>query len=338
MLSKNILHNNIEKFPTVSVIVCYKNAKDHVSKTIQSILNQQYPSFEVIAIDDFSTDGSSATLERISDPRLFLLKSAVDAPGKKTAITQAINCAKYELLLFTDADCIPAGDGWIKSMVSALMQTKDTEIVLGYGPMQKKKGWLNAFVRYETIITSIQYMSYAVLSIPYMGVGRNLMYKKSLFLRHNGFESHQSIASGDDDLMISKVATEVNTVVNICPESFVYSEGKDSLSSFLHQKSRHVTTSVHYKLIHKVLLGMLAFSQFGFYVLLFILMCFGYISILFFSIVLIMKWVLQMILHRKAFIMLLGRDLKFWFPLLDVGMMIYYMTLPLYSLFRKKEW
>lgn len=327
-----------DKLPEVSIIVCYKNAKEHVSKTIQSILNQQYPSFEVIAIDDFSTDGSFSTLECISDSRLVLLKSAVDAPGKKTALTQAINHAKNELLLLTDADCIPASDGWIKSMVSAMMQIKENEIVLGYGPMIKKKGWLNAFVRFETIITAIQYISYAAHGIPYMGVGRNLMYKKSLFLRHNGFDSHQNISSGDDDLMISKVATDVNTVVNIRPESFMYSDSKDSLSSFLHQKSRHVTTSVYYKLIHKLLLGMFAFSQFGFYVLLFILMGFGYISITIFSILLIMKWLLQMILHRRAFTMLLGNDIYLWFPVLDIGMMIYYIMLPLYSLFRKNEW
>jgi poly-beta-1,6-N-acetyl-D-glucosamine synthase len=327
-----------DKLPEVSIILCYKNAKDHVSKTIQSILNQQYPSFEVIAIDDFSTDGSFSTLEPISDSRLVLLKAAKDAPGKKTALTQAINCAKNEFLLFTDADCIPAGDGWIKSMVTTMVHSKDTEIVLGYGPMQKKKGWLNAFVRFETIITALQYMSYAVLSIPYMGVGRNLFYKKSLYLRHNGFESHKNITSGDDDLMISKVATDVNTLVNIRPESFVYSEGKDSVSSFLHQKSRHVTTSVHYKNVHKVLLGMFALSQFGFYVFLFMLMSYGYISILCFSIVLIMKWLLQMILHHRSFTMLMGKDIYLWFPVLDIVMMIYYMTLPLYSLFRKKEW
>lgn len=324
--------------PAVSVIVCYKNAKQHLHATIQSILNQQYPAFELIAIDDFSIDGSFDTLKHINDDRLMLLTAAKDTPGKKSALTQAILHAKNDLLLFTDADCIPASTEWITSMASAMMQTEDTEIVLGYGPMNKTQGWLNAFVRYETILTALQYMGYAVFKIPYMGVGRNLMYKKSLFLQHNGFKSHESIASGDDDLMISKIATGKNTVVNLKSESFVYSDGKNSLLSFFNQKSRHVTTSVHYNFKHKVLLATFAVSQLGFYLLLVLLLTLGNISSLSLVLFLAIKWFLQMVFHRKAMKSLIGQDLYWHFPLLDVGIMIYYMSLPIYSFFRKETW
>lgn len=324
--------------PAISVIVCYKNAKQHLHATIQSILNQQYPAFELIAIDDFSIDGSSDTLKHINDDRLTLLTAGKDTPGKKSALTQAILHAKNELLLFTDADCIPASTEWIKSMVSTMMQSEETEVVLGYGPMNKTQGWLNAFVRYETILTALQYMSYAVFKIPYMGVGRNLMYKKSLFLQHNGFKSHENIASGDDDLMISKIATEKNTIVSLKPESFVYSDGKNSLFSFFNQKSRHVTTSVHYKFKHKVLLATFAASQLGFYTLIVLLLALGNISSLSLVLFLAIKWFLQMVFHRKAFKLLIGKDLYWKFPLLDVGMVIYYTILPIYSFFRKGEW
>jgi glycosyltransferase involved in cell wall biosynthesis len=324
--------------PAVSVIVCYKNAKQHLHSTIQSILNQQYPTFELIANDDFSIDGSSDTLKHINDDRLTLLTAVKDTPGKKSALTQAILHAKNELLLFTDADCIPASTEWIKSMVSTMMQSEDTEIVLGYGPMNKTQECLNAFVRYETILTALQYMSYAVFRIPYMGVGRNLMYKKSLFLQHNGFKSHENIASGDDDLMISKIATEKNTIVNLKPESFVYSDGKNNLLSFLNQKSRHVTTSVHYNNIHKILLFIFAFAQLGFYLLFVLLLAFGNISPLSLVLFLSIKWSVQMTFQQKAIKLLIGKDLYWRFPLLDVGMVIYYMTLPLYSFFRKGEW
>jgi len=324
--------------PAISVIVCYKNAKQHLHTTIQSILNQQYPNFELIAIDDFSIDGSYDTIKHIKDDRLLLLKAEKDTPGKKGALTQAILHSKNELLLFTDADCIPVSTAWIRSMTSAMMQSEESEIILGYGPLHKTKGWLNAFVRYETILTAMQYMSYAVFSIPYMGVGRNLMYKKSLFLQHNGFKSHENIASGDDDLMISKIATGKNTVVNLKSESFVYSAGKNSLLSFFNQKSRHVTTSVHYKFEHKVLLFMFAFAQLGFYLLLVLLFAFGNISTLILVLFLALKWLLQMIFHQKALKIFSEQDLYWRFPLLDVGMMIYYMTLPIYSFFRKSEW
>lgn len=324
--------------PAVSVIVCYKNEKQHLHATIQSILNQQYPTFELIAIDDFSIDGSSDTIKDINDDRLMLLTAVKDTPGKKSALTQAILHSKNELLLFIDADCIPASTEWIKSTVSTMMQSEDTEIVLGYGPMNKTQGWLNAFVRYETILTALQYVSYTVFKIPYMGVGRNLMYKKSLFLQHNGFKSHENIASGDDDLMISKIATEINTIVNLKPESFVYSDGKNSLLSFFNQKSRHVTTSLHYNNMHKILLFLFAFTQLGFYLLLVLLLALGDISPLSLVLFLSLKWFLQMIFHRKAIKLLIGKDLYWKFPLLDVGMVIYYMTLPIYSFFRKGEW
>ncbi len=322
----------------VSVIVCYKNAKHHLPTTIQSILNQQYPTFELIAIDDFSIDGSSDTIKHINDDRLMLLTAVKDTPGKKSALTQAILHAKNDLLLFTDADCIPASTEWIKSMVSTMMQSEDTEIVLGYGPMNKTQGWLNAFVRYETILTALQYMSYAVFRIPYMGVGRNLMYKKSLFEQHNGFKSHENIASGDDDLMISNIATGKNTIVNLKPESFVYSDGKNNLLSFFNQKSRHVTTSVHYNNIHKILLFMFAFSQLGFYLLLVLLFAFGKIFAISLVLILVLKWTVQMIFHRGAIKLLKGIDLYWWFPFLDFCMVIYYMTLLVYSFFRKSEW
>lgn len=337
LISKNG-HPILERFPAVSVIVCYKNAKEHLLTTVQSILDQQYPAFELIVIDDFSADGGAYTLSHINDSRLVLLSAEKNAPGKKYALTQAISYAKSELLLFTDADCFPASSEWIGSMVAAMIQTKGTEIVMGYGPMYKKAGWLNIFVRFETIMTALQYISYTIFKIPYMGVGRNLMYKKSLFILHNGFESHKNVASGDDDLMISKMATAKNTVVNLQPESFVYSNGKNSLPSFLNQKSRHITTSVYYKTMHKALLALFSLSQFAFYLLLVLLFILGNISAISLALLLFLKWSIQMISHRKALKLLDGTDLNWWFPLLDVGIMIYYMTLPIYSLFRRKKW
>ena len=324
--------------PPVTVIVCYKNARQHVLTTIQHLLDQQYHDFELIAIDDFSSDGGSDLLSTVTDPRLILLKADKDQLGKKGALTQAILKAKNDILLFTDADCVPSSQNWIKSMTTSMVRQKQAEIVLGYGPTNISKGWLNMFIRYETILTAIQYLSYSVSGIPYMGVGRNLMYRKSLFMRNKGFESHKNIASGDDDLMISEVTTAQNTVVNLLKESFVYSDGKASLTSFLQQKSRHITTSVHYKAKHKYMLGLFAASQLGFYILAIILVIFGYISINVFVAIYLLKWIIQMILHHKSFEVLDGRDIRFWFPLMDIGMIIYYLVLPFYAFIRKEGW
>ncbi len=334
----NIPRVVVDTLPAVSVIVCYKNARHHLRTTVQYILSQQYDDFELIAIDDFSNDGSSDLLSSISDPRLILLKAEIDQPGKKGALTQAILKAKNDVLLFTDSDCVPSTQNWIKSMATSMVSQHQTEIVLGYGPMNKSNVWLNVFIRYETILTALQYISYALFEIPYMGVGRNLMYRKSLFIRNKGFESHKNITSGDDDLVVSEVATAQNTVVNIEKDSYVFSEGKSSLMSYLQQKSRHITTSIHYKDIHKYLLAVFAVAQIGFYILLIALFCLGNINIFMFLSLIIVKWIIQAFLHHKALNVLEGEDLHWWFPLLDIGMVAYYLILPLFIIIRKKEW
>lgn len=324
--------------PGVSVIVAYKNAEQHLKSTLMAILNQDYPEFEVIAIDDFSTDNSMDIVSEISDIRLVSLKATKDLPGKKNALTEAILAAKYDILLFTDADCIPASNQWIKSMSANLSVTKNTEIVLGYGPMIKNQGCLNVFARYETILTAIQYMTYATSGIPYMGVGRNLMYRKTIFERSGGYTDHLHIASGDDDLLVSKAATQYNTVVNLDKESFVFSEAKDTLTSYLQQKTRHISTAYHYTYKHQFLLSLFAISQLSFYLILAIGYIFEYWTLNFVLAILFSKWIIQIFLHNDSFELLDGKDIRWWFPLLDISMTIYYIIIPFFGWFRKSGW
>lgn len=324
--------------PPISVIVAYKNAENQLKNTINAILDQDYPEFEVVAIDDFSSDSSFDILSEISDIKLVSLKASVDIAGKKTALTEAILSAKYDVLLFTDADCIPASKQWIKSMSASLIDRTNTEIVLGYGPMIKKRGCINAFARYETIITATQYITYAATGIPYMGVGRNLMYRKSTFVRAGGFADHLHIASGDDDLLVSKAATHNNTVVNIDKESFVYSEAKGTLISYLLQKTRHISTSYHYTFHHKFLLTLFALSQISLYFILVVGSIFEYWTLTFVLLILSTKWIIQMFLHNDSFNLLDGKDIKWYFPFLDITMNIYYTILPILGWFRKSGW
>ncbi len=324
--------------PPVSVIICYKNAGLNIFETIQAILQQEYSDFEVIAMDDFSTDEGPALLKDIKDHRLKTCKATTDKPGKKTALTEAIQLAKNEILLFTDADCIPAGTKWILTMVRHLLNNDSTDIVLGYGPMLKEKSWLSFFSRYETLLTAMQFFSYATAGKPYMGVGRNLMYRKSLFYRAGGFESHNGIISGDDDLLISSAANSLNTAVCIDPNSFMYSKSQSTWSKFMHQKSRHISTSVHYKAFHQIALTIFATSQMLFFVSGVVCLLGGFICVSDFLMLWAIKWGIQMVLHKNIFEKLFGNDLKPWFPFLDIGMMLYYFLLPCYSLFRKKAW
>ena len=166
-------------------------------------------------------------------------------PGKKFPLSIGIKTAKYEIVLLTDADCVPASELWIEKMQETY--DDDTEIVLGYGAFHKKKGLLNKLIRWETFHTALQYFSYTLAGKPYMGVGRNLSYKKTVFFRHKGFSAHNNILSGDDDLFINNAATKKNTKINIDKDAFTLSEPVKSWGQWVKQKTRHYSTGKHYK-------------------------------------------------------------------------------------------
>lgn len=321
----------------VSVIVSCKNAEATIKTTVESILKQKQVDFELIIIDDFSSDRTLEILKSVKHPKLVVSSANVDKPGKKAALSQAINQAKNDILLFTDADCIPSSELWIRSMLETLLQNPDTEIVLGYGPMFKAKSWVNLFARYETWLTAMQYFSYAIFKIPYMGVGRNLMYKKSAFMRVNGFNQHEDMASGDDDLFITSVANRHNIAINLDADAFVYSEAKDQLTTFFRQKTRHISTSVRYKRSHQILLSIFAFTQAGIYLVLILGLIMNTFNLHATFLILISKWVVQTLLHYRWMKRLDSKDLWLFFPILDILLSVYYFILSCYSLFRKKN-
>ena len=242
----------------VSVIIAARNEFDNLQKNLLTILEQDYPDFEVVVVNDCSWDGSQAWLEELqkSQPRLKIsqiIEQEKYPTGKKFAVTMGIKAAKYDLLLFTDADCEPASDQWIRNMQSRFTPGKD--IVLGFSPYRKTKGFLNQFIRFETLITAQFYFSMALRNNPFMGVGRNLAYRKDLFFKHKGFASHQHIMSGDDDLFINQAATTTNVAIEIDSASFVNTDAKTTFDSWSNQKSRHMTTGKYYKTEHKRVLG-----------------------------------------------------------------------------------
>jgi len=322
----------------VSVVVCYKNEANHIVQTIRAVLNQKYPLFEVIAMNDFSADGSKNLVEEITDVRLRCFNVKENRPGKKQAVEEAVRVARYNHILLTDADCVPCSDQWIQHMVSGFEVASHPEVVLGFAPLYARKNFLTHFQRYETILTAMQYVSYALSGIPYMGVGRNLMYTKGIFLRSGGMKDLMITASGDDDLLVSKMSPQTNVGVVLHPESFVFSKGKKSWKAFLLQKTRHISTSVYYKTQHKILLAAFAMSQVGFYTLLITSLATERIQVIHASILLLTKWGIQQIMHKEIFRRLKHQELFCSFPLLDITMTIYYVVLPWFAFFRNKKW
>lgn len=255
----------------VSVLICAKDEAGNLRKNLPYVLEQKYAKYEVIVVNDCSIDGTAGELNEILSKynhlKIVTIDSSTGLPagqaGKKSALTSGIKAATYDLLLLTDADCKPAGKFWLSDMQGRFKPGID--IVLGYSTFRKKDGLLNKLVRFDTFFIAVQYLSFALIGRAYMGVGRNLAYRRSLFMNNRGFESHQHIHSGDDDLFVNEVVTKINTVIEISPDSHTVSEAKTTLRDWFNQKRRHLTTGLYYKFSHKVLLGSYYLSQFLFF-------------------------------------------------------------------------
>ena len=255
------------QYPPVSVIICARNEAANLQKNLGYLLAQDYPVFELLVVNDQSQDTTAELLKELQKSHTHLQVITVKekkTAGKKGALAQGIAAAQYEQLLLTDADCRPASKQWIQHMAgTAVHQNK--ALVLGYGPYQAAPTWLNYWVQLETVFVFLQYASMALWKQPYMGVGRNLWYKKQLFEQAGGFESHAHLISGDDDLLVNQVATGDNTGLCLHPDSFVYSPAPTTWKSLYQQKTRHYSSSGAYKWQHQLVLGLIAGSQFFFY-------------------------------------------------------------------------
>lgn len=260
--------NLTEKIEPVSVIICAWNEEDNLKKNLQSILEQDHPQFEVIVVNDHSVDESDLLLQawqqRYEHLRVINLSPEnAQMRGKKFAISMGIKGAKYENLVFTDADCRPSSKHWLRTVSQGLNDEK--MIVLGHGGFDRRKGLLNKFYRYEGIHIAMQFFSYALAGVPYMGVGRNLAYRKDLFFQTKGFIKHRHVASGDDDLLVNEVATSKNTSIEVRKGSHTISDPVESMSAWWIQKRRHLSTGSYYRLSSKILLGFYTSSQLLFY-------------------------------------------------------------------------
>jgi cellulose synthase/poly-beta-1,6-N-acetylglucosamine synthase-like glycosyltransferase len=263
----------------VSVIVCARNELKNLQKFLESILNQDYHEFQVVVVNDCSWDESESFLDEmvLKHPTLKVVTIREQEKylhGKKFAISLGVKAAKYDLLLFTDADCYPVSSDWISRMSATF--DPQTEIVLGYGGYLKTKGFLNRLIRFDTLFTAIQFLGAALSKCTYMGVGRNLSYRKSLFFKNKGFAKHNHLLSGDDDLFVNETAVKGNVRVQLHPDAFTMSVPKSTIGEWFRQKRRHQMTSKYYKTAHQWLIGSLFFSHLIFMVAVSVLFAFGF--------------------------------------------------------------
>jgi cellulose synthase/poly-beta-1,6-N-acetylglucosamine synthase-like glycosyltransferase len=308
-------------FPPLSVLISARNESDNLFENLPFILEQDYPNFEVIVINHQSIDDSNTILHAYQRQYKNLRTIEVEKsrhlkPGKKLPLTLGIKGAKFENLVFTDADCKPSSNQWLKSVAKHFGNNK--QIVLGYGPYIKKDSFLNKVIRFDTVWIAMNYFSMALNKMPYMGVGRNLAYTKSLFDSVSGFKSHYSLASGDDDLFIQETATKDNFRINIDKNSYCYSDPCETWEDWYLQKSRHFTTSDYYDVIKKLMLGIYPLTMLILLISFVILLFDTNFTLIVLSIlcfIICVKW----LVFGKCFKKLDERSLLWYLPLYDIG-------------------
>ncbi|MEZ4962288.1 MAG: glycosyltransferase [Saprospiraceae bacterium] len=309
--------------PPVSVIICARNEAHNLAAHLHRILNQNYRSYEVLVVLHKSSDKSLDVLSPLQRQyeHLRVVECGDPRTGKKHALAKGIEQAKHQVLLLTDADCVPASHDWISGMVAGM--DENTRIVLGVAPYFRAPGPLNSFIRFEASYTAMQYLAFALAGFPYMGVGRNLAYRKELFERTGGFRKHEGLASGDDDLFINEAAHKGNVGIRLNPDTFAYSAPKETWRDYYRQKTRHFSTGKYYKLHHKILLSTLAMSHGLHYLGAFILVVFK-ISIIFALLGYTVRMCLVMAFSSVILKRLQQQNLRPWVPALDFALVLFY--------------
>lgn len=309
----------------VSVIISARDEVENLQKFLPFILEQNYPKYEVIVVDDASTDDTADFLSLMTKKydhlhTTFVPAGATNVSTKKLGLTLGIKAAKYDLLVFTDADCMPEGENWLASIARNF--TPEKEFVLGYGSYLHKKGFLNRLIKFDTLFVAIQYLGMAAANRPYMGVGRNLAYRKETFFNMKGFAASLNLISGDDDLLVNRGATSENTAIEVDSESVTWSEPKTTFRNWYHQKERHISVSNNYNNSSKLRLAVEPISRGLFYAAFIALVVFGVLSF---------NWIL---LCSTAFLFLLRYGLQVYVinkSASILGERKFFLTIPLFD-------
>ena len=326
--------------PPVSIVICAKNEEKFIPLNLPLILDQDYPEYEVVVVNDCSWDNTSEVLKEFSGKyknlKIVTIKEDEHfAHGKKFALMVGIKGAKYEHLLLTDADCKPVGRDWVKKMMTAF--SPGIEIVLGYSPYNGEKGFLNKLIRLDAFFIAVQYLSLAISNKTYMGVGRNLAYTKSLFFRNRGFASHHHISSGDDDLFVNQASNRANVAICADSTAFAYSSPKTDFKEWFRQKRRHLTTTLYYRTSHQALLIILSGIPYLLHVWLLLLALFAGKYIFWALFLFVLKLLIQFIIFQALCKRMNVKDLLLILPFLEIILLFIYPAFVIANLFFKKS-
>lgn len=266
-VKRNEVHFS-QELPPVSVIICAREESENLRRNLASVLEQDYPQFEVIVINDGNTDESEDYLTLIEEkyPHLyhsFVPDSSRYISRKKLAATLGVKASKYDWLVFTEANCQPQSNQWLRLMARNF--TSRTQVVLGYSGYERGKGWLHKRVAFDNLFSTLRYLGFALAGSPYMGIGRNLAYRKELFYEQKGFSAHLNLQRGDDDLFINHVATAENTRVETDTDAIVRAQPVFRAKDWREEKIGYASTARLYHGAQRYVAGLETFTRLAFY-------------------------------------------------------------------------
>lgn len=325
----------------VSIVICARNEAHNLAQHLPLILAQRYnnapanAAFEVIVVDDASTDNTADILAGLP-VRVVTLPppAATDRySGKKRAIMAGVAAAQYPWLAFIDADCYPASDYWLMTLMGPLSMEK--ELVAGVGLYDRMPGLLNAFIRWETMHTFLQYASYALAGQPYMAVGRNMACTRTAFDKAAQSPIWQQLPYGDDDMLVTIAGNATNVAVVTTPQSFTFSAPATSWKDWFSRKQRHMSTGKYYRAWPKILLSLYGIAH-ALCWLLFFIMVFtpfaGYAVML-----MLLRCVCIYYCWSLAAVQLNEKNLRSRFLLFDILWMVYNFALAPYIIWKNKQ-
>jgi len=327
-----------KKLP-VSVIVCAKNDSENVKRLIPLLAAQNYPDFELVLIDNASSDDTLDVFEEFEQqyPNIRLVKVENNEAfwgNKKYALTLGIKAAKKEYLLFIDANCVPNSPEWIAHMASQFTMSKT--IILGYAAYEKKKNsFLNKIIRYDGMLNATQYFAWARAGRPFNGNGRNLAYKKEEFFKVNGYINHMKMHMGEDSLFINEVATPKNTAICYTPESFTYRESKKSFKGWIKEKRKKTYTASFFRSFDQLQIKAFYVSQLSFIVLAIVLAALQF-NWMFLVPVIVLRYIISWVTMAQSAKRLQEKDAVYWYPVIEIILIFTQLYVNCTNLFSKQ--
>ncbi|MCD8092032.1 MAG: glycosyltransferase [Bacteroides sp.] len=335
-----------QELPPVSVIICAREESENLRRNLTAVLEQGYPQFEVIVINDGNTDESEDYLTLLEEkyPHLyhsFVPDSSRYISRKKLAVTLGIKASKHDWLVFTDADCQPQSNQWLRLMARNF--TSRTQVVLGYSGYERGKGWLHKRACFDNLFTSMRYLGFALARSPYMGIGRNMAYRKELFYQQKGFSAHLNLQRGHDDLFINHIATADNTRVETDADATVRMQPVRRAKDWREEKIGYASTARLYHGVQRWLAGFETLTRLAFYAAWISALVVGILhfhwlaaGIAFFAFLL--RFTMQAVIINKT-AKDLGEKRRYYFtlPVFDLLQPIQSLRWKLYCTFRKKS-